>query len=41
MLAQPVESLVDDVYIRPGAPFISRSMMAVTASSTTCADAPG
>lgn len=40
MLAQPVESLLDEVYIRPGAPFISRSMMAVTASSTTLAEAP-
>ena len=41
MLAQPVESLDDEVYISPGAPFISRSMMAVTASSTTLAEAPG
>ncbi len=33
--------LVADVYNSPGAPFISRSISAVTDSSTTCADAPG
>ncbi|CAM8784532.1 hypothetical protein NCM_04160 [Burkholderia pseudomallei] len=33
--------LVADVYSKPGTPFISRSITAVTDSSTTCADAPG
>lgn len=37
----PLESLVADMYSRPGAPLISFSMTAVTASSVTWAEAPG
>ena len=31
----------DSMYIRPGEPCISRSMMASTLSSSVCAEAPG
>lgn len=37
----PAASDDDDMYSSPGAPFISRSMMAVTADSTVRAEAPG
>ena len=37
----PLESLVADMYSKSGAPLISFSMTAVTASSVIWAEAPG
>jgi hypothetical protein len=41
IVTPPVALLSDSTYCRPSAPFISCSMTLVTASSSTCAVAPG